>query len=96
MLYSQESKFDCVAGQLVNRSTGDPIPNDEPVFVLRAKDLHALTAIRAYIAVLENPEHREAVARRAEQFEQFAEHHPERMKVPDTARSCVYEAAHDR
>jgi hypothetical protein len=92
MKIDQESKFGAAGDRLFNRSTGQLIPEDEPVFVLRAKDLHAITALRAYLSVCEDATHREAVARRIDQFELFADQHPERMKTPDTAQSCIYTA----
>jgi hypothetical protein len=84
MLAMQESKYDAIDGRLVNRATGVPIPDDEPVFVLRAKDLHALTAIQAYATVLPPGPHHEAVVTRMFEFDAFRYGKPERMREPDT------------
>ena len=84
MRYEQESKYEAQEGQIINRATGVPIPEDEPVFVLRAKDRQALRALRYYRDGLKNPPHVVAVNQRIEQFEAFADAHPERMKEPDT------------
>lgn len=90
MKVEQESKFDAIDGHLVNRATGDPIPDDEPVFVLRAKDWCALPALVAYSELVTDDAHRAAVEARIEQFRRFSETHSDRMKLPDTAPSCVY------
>ncbi len=84
MLYSQEPKYDAIAGQLVNRATRQPIPNDEPVFVLRAKDRNALAALSAYRSRCVDLEHIRAIDKRMEDFQRFMQDHPERMKEPDT------------
>ena len=68
-----------------NSRTGKPIPDDEPVFVLRAQDLHALHAMRHYLVFCTEPDQVAAVNRRIADFEAFAVAHPERMKEPDEA-----------
>lgn len=87
MKASQEPKYDVREGRIVNRRTGQPIPDDEPVFVFRAKDRRALTALTAYYAAITNPEHAKAVAVRIESFKAFAAGHPERMREPDSSPS---------
>ncbi|MBX3610362.1 MAG: hypothetical protein KF871_10755 [Hydrogenophaga sp.] len=67
------------------RATGKPIPDDEPVFVLRAQDVHAVNALLGYSVLLDNPEHRAAVEQRIKDFEAFRDANPDRMKFPDTA-----------
>lgn len=94
MLYSQEPKYNAVAGQIVNRATGNPIPSDEPVFILRAKDLHAISALRAYLQACTTHAHQEAIARRIDDFEAFAVAHPDRMKEPDTRPAVSEEEKH--
>ena len=87
MQESQEPKYDVREGRIVNRHSGQPIPDDEPVFIFRAKDRRALTALTAYYAAITNPEHGKAVAVRIESFKAFAAGHPERMREPDTGSS---------
>lgn len=72
-------------GRLVNRATGQPIPDDEPVFILRAKDILATAALQVYLDLIEDPEHAAAVQKRIDAFDNFAEAHPTRIKQPDTA-----------
>jgi hypothetical protein len=82
----QEPKYDARNGRIVNRQTGEPIPDDEPVFIFRAKDQRALTALTAYYAAITDPEHAKAVAARIEAFKAFAHAHPGRMQEPDTGQ----------
>lgn len=81
----QEPKYGIRDGQIVNRLSGAPIPDDEPIFIFRAKDRLAVRILTAYFSAIENPEHARAVAARLEDFKRFAREHPERMKDPDTS-----------
>ncbi len=78
--YTSSSKH----GRLVNRSTGKAIPDDEPVFILRAQDKLAMAALEAYLFEIEDPVHAAVVGSRIADFAAFAQAHPERMKVPDS------------
>ena len=82
---AQESKYTCSQkdGRLVNRSTGKPIPDDEPVFVLRAQDIHAVPLLHAYLSIVKEPDQASAVAKRIAAFQDFALTHADRMKEPD-------------
>jgi hypothetical protein len=84
---SQEPKYTVSRkdGRLVNRSTGIAIPDDEPVFVLRAKDRNARGALDAYMGACTSANHRAVVKSRMLDFEAFASAHPERMKEPDSS-----------
>ena len=84
MLPSQEPKYGIRDGRIINRHTGEPIPDDEPIFVFRAKDRLAVRILTAYFSAIEDPEHARAMAVRLEDFKRFAREHPERMKDPDT------------
>lgn len=82
----QESKYkiDGVNERLVNRHTGLPIPDDEPLFVLRARDIHAVATLDFYAGFPgHSPEHRAAVEERINAFEEFEAKYPDRMKQPD-------------
>lgn len=82
---TQEPKYTTSTkdGRLVNRSTGKPIPDDEPVFILRAQDIHALPLLHTYLSLVREPDQKQAVTRRISDFEDFAVAHTERMKEPD-------------
>lgn len=100
MLETQEPKYDAVefdAGgleellhanhiiRLVNRSTDEPIPDDEPIFIFRARDKHARDVLLHYSLLVEDDNHRRVILRRCGEFDQFTQAHPERMKEPDSA-----------
>lgn len=80
----QDPKYRFEEGRVVNRQSGEAIPDDEPVMVFRARDIHASLLIAYYHAMITNPDHKTAVSARIADFERFAEEHPERMKEPDT------------
>ena len=69
---------------LINAKTQQPIPKDEPVFLLRAKDKNAALAIAYYKKLCENQEHAAAVNKRLHEFVNYAHNKPEIMKTPDT------------
>ena len=75
--------------EIVSRTTGAPIPEDEPLFLLRARDKFALMALYEYRAVCEGggctPEHLAGIGRTLRLFERFASDQPERMKEPGTS-----------
>lgn len=54
MLQSQEPKYGISDGRIVNRRPGEAIPDDEPVFVLRAKDRLAIRALTAYFSAVDD------------------------------------------
>lgn len=94
MKASQEPKYmivdtegrEIVNARLANRATGEPIPDEEPVFVLRGKDLIAPDAIAGYLAKLPDgteTEHANAVRERLVQFHDYQVIHPTRCKAPD-------------
>lgn len=81
---TQEPKYRFENGRVINRASGEEIPLDEPVMVFRARDFNAEDAIGFYISLCSDQEHRDAVQQRINDFRQFREKYPERMKEPDT------------
>lgn len=88
---SQEPKY-CIIDEhgnplpnarIANRATGKPIPDDEPIMIFRAKDVHAQVAIASYIPALDNTDHAKAVELRFDRFQEFKEANPDRVKEPD-------------
>jgi hypothetical protein len=77
-------KTHSITGYLINRTSGEAIPPDEPVFVLRARDKRAVAALAFYRDQCLDANHRDIVQRRIHHFEDFAAHHPDRMKEPDS------------
>lgn len=87
MLEIQEPKYDVNAdGRLFNRETGNVIPDDEPVFILRARDIHAVYALQCYIDVCQIDGHKSVVRKRIGEVADFAINHPDRMREPGRNR----------
>lgn len=78
-----ESKYRIEGDSLVNKKTGIPIPDDEPVLVFRAKDKRALATLVAYQVLCDFGEHRNLIGVRIEAFRQFTKDYPEKMQEPD-------------
>lgn len=81
----QEPKYTVNGSSIVNRATGAAIPADEPVFVFRARDVHAVNVLSAYARDVRDKAHAAAVWARVAAFKRFWDEHPDRMKAPDTA-----------
>ena len=97
MKSEQEPKYDCNEfGRIYNRHSKHVIPDDEPVFIFRARDIHAREVLEAYARVIDPGDHRDAVCQRIEDFARFAAGHPERMKAPDTSAPRRRQEADDR
>ena len=69
-------------GQIVKRDNKVPIPDDEPIFIIRGKDRKALPTLVAYNAILDYLDQKESVTKSIEDFRTFQEQHPERMAEP--------------
>lgn len=87
----QEPKYDVDEDGLFNRQSGEAIPHDEPVFILRARDVHALDVLDFYAGKVKNDHHRDVVNGRYSQFLRFKKTHPDCMKEPDTHASINLE-----
>lgn len=87
MLEIQEPKYDVNAdGRLFNRETGSVIPDDEPVFILRARDVHAIDTLLFYLRQCEVEGHKEVVKSRVDNFLDFEEKNTDRMREPGQYR----------
>lgn len=77
-----ERKYEIRDNKLVKRGSGAPVPDDEPLFIFRAKDRKALAALVAYSMVLNNLDQKAAVQKAINDFRAFQEKYPERMAEP--------------
>ena len=75
---------------LIKRSNEDPIPEDEPVFILRARDRFALSLLLYYreLSITEgaNEWHKAGMERVILGFEAWTDAHPGLMKEPGVTR----------
>lgn len=72
------------------RTQHEDIPEDEPVFMVRARDTLSIDVIATYmmrsIQSGSSKEHLRMVMGALEEFRYWQEHHPEEMHVPDSKR----------
>lgn len=86
-----ESKYH-IFGPVINKETGNEIPPDEPIFVLRAKDKNALLAIRTYRFLCDKhyqgappcEAHLAAIDQVIKGFEVWQGNNADKMKNPDS------------
>lgn len=77
-----ERKYKIKDGNLVKRNNEVPIPEDEPLFIFRAKDRKALSALVAYNMILDNLDQKESVMKSINDFREFQENNPDKMNEP--------------
>lgn len=87
---AQTSKYTTAStsGRITVRATGKPIPDDEPVFILRASDTHACDVLEHYLQFCECEGHAMAIEKVSEQFAAWQIANPGRVKEPDTSASA--------
>jgi hypothetical protein len=77
-------------GAIVKKSNGEVLPDDEPLFLFRARDNHAIQVLQYYFDLCEQDKGSdwqiEKMAEPMADFMQFAKDHPERMKTPGITR----------
>jgi len=81
---TQDPKYLIIGGQLCNAFTKEPIPTDEPIFILRGKDIHAYPTLDFYEDKCTDEEHRNKVADRMLEFDEFKSDNDDLMGEPDT------------
>lgn len=79
-----DTKYFVHDGSYVNRYSHEIIPANEPVFILRARDRHAIATLQRYLDLTHDAEHQIAVGKVIQRFMVYAEGHQGRMKEPDT------------
>ncbi len=68
----QAGKYEIDIGRIKNCETKEVIPKREPIFILRAHDVHAIHTLIAYMEACETPEQKEGVSRRLAEFCKYA------------------------
>jgi len=73
-------------GKIFKKSNNEIIPDDEPLFLLRGRDLLAPKFFQAYLDISRragcNLYHFTKLGETIENFIKFKKEHPERMKMP--------------
>lgn len=86
-----DSKFSIDGSyRIVKTSNGEAVPDDEPLFLLRARDRLALPLLEIYnqLSIVDgcNEYHFEALNKTIGRFAQFARLNPSRMKQPSVTK----------
>lgn len=82
---AEDAKFKFENGQFINRVSGEAIPDDEPVIIFRARDIHAHAVLLFYHSRVRDPHHKKAVGERCDEFFAFQRTNHNRMKEPGTS-----------
>src|SRR4051812_5709207 len=94
-----DGKFSTDGSKIFNTVSGEEIPENEPCFLLRARDTRSLAVLLAYrrecISEGCNKLHIAGIDQVIGKFEAFALSHPERMKQPGITRHLKLDATHD-
>lgn len=87
---TQDTKFCIESDTGTPRLVGQdgPVPDDEPLFILRGRDSLAVETLLEYYELAHDRgsalPHLKAITDAVDRFHKFAKDHPERMKIPDT------------
>lgn len=85
-----DPKFHISGDEIIKTSNGQPVPEDEPLFLLRGRDHLAVLLLKLYLLLSERDDctdfHLDGVRERIEAFEKFRDQHPVRMKQPGVTR----------
>ena len=81
---NQEPKYDAVDGRIVNRATGEAIPDDEPIMIFRAKDVKSTGVLSNYMHSCMNHDHRAVVKARLQQFIDWQYKNHGKVQEPNT------------
>lgn len=79
-----ERKYEIKDNQIIKRSNGVAIPDDEPLFIFRAQDKRAVGALLAYQSICNSMNHKASIQKSIDDFRAFENQFPERMKEPDS------------
>jgi len=77
-----ERKYKILDNRIVKKDNEVPIPDNEPLFIFRAKDRKALSALIAYNMILDNLDQKAEVTKSINDFRRFQEDNPEKMGEP--------------
>ena len=90
-----DGKFSTNGTRIFNTVSGQEIPEDEPLFLLRARDWNAMDALQAYQESCSrdcNDLHQAGIRQVIEKFKNFRLAHPGRMKQPGITKHLKLEA----
>lgn len=89
-----DQKFHIENDQIIKTSSGEVVPEDEPLIIFRGRDYLALTMLRFYreLCVADgcNDYQLEKLDCVIAKFAQYTEEHPEMMKQPGMTHGAVF------
>jgi hypothetical protein len=91
-----DGKFGFRDGEIVNLVSGEIIPRDEPLFLLRARDTFSVGLLNHYRTMCNiecNDLHLKGIDQVMDKFAMFQLQHPERVKQPGKTRHLKLDAA---
>ncbi len=81
-----DGKFHVEGDEIIKTTNGEALPDDEPLFLFRARDRLALRALWAFEEASQrdgcNEYHMKGIWAAISKFTEFREKHPDRMKQP--------------
>lgn len=81
-----------VEGDQIYKSNGDLVPEDEPLFLLRAKDIVSIPTLRAYLDMCVsrhcNTEHLYDINTIIKKFADWQEKNKDKMKIPNITKGA--------
>lgn len=84
------NRFSVDGDEIIKTSNGEPIPHDEPLLILRARDRLAIPLLKIYqqLSIIDgcNDWFLSEQKITIDEFEHFALMHPERMKQPGVTK----------
>lgn len=89
-----DGKFHVAGGEIVKSTSGEIVPHDEPLWLLRARDYLALPTLEHYIRLNEldgcTDWQLDGIRGAADEFLRFVTDHPERVKQPGITRGAAF------
>lgn len=80
-----ENKYDIVGA--INKTTSERIPDDEPVFLVRAKDIVSFDLLLAYLVMCQeegcSQSHLRGIVSAIHKFNEWQSVHRDSMRTPD-------------
>ena len=84
-----DGKYSVDGDRIINTMTGEAIPEDEPVFLLRARDNIALKTLYEYLGSCSEAGcgilHMQTLVQRIAAFQKWSADNPEKMKEPGSS-----------
>lgn len=89
-----DAKFHVEGSQIIKTPSGEVVPEDEPLWLVRARDYLAVPMLEHYVKLCEldgcTDYQLDGIRQHVEAFKQFAAYHADRMKQPGITRGAAW------